>query len=415
MKDKLSNLLTGFRKNHSTQHCLMCMLEMWKKTLDKGGYVCAIFMDLSKAFDTLNHNLIIAKLGAYGFGSKALSYMKSYLDNRKQRVRVNSHFSSWQEIIAGVPQGSILGPLLFNIFLNDLFLFVSNSKLSNYADDNTLYATGYNLSEAKKMLLNDFDIVKEWFYENYMVLNAENFHFMCIGKNTENETLVINNTTLHNSKEEKILGVIIDNKLTFNSHIREICKKASQKISALSRVSYQLNDAEKKLLFNAVVKSQFSYCPLVWMFCSRKSNNLINKIHERALRIILGDDINDFEILLQNNKDIRNHHRNIQTLMIEIFKIKNELAPPIMENMFERRSTNYNLRNFQEFLTERKKTVNYGLETLSYRAPQLWSLLPESIKQLDSLECFKKRIKDWVCKDCPCRLCASYLQNIGFL
>ena len=140
MKDKLTKPLTVFRKNHSTQHCLSGMLEIWKKVLDKGGYICAIFMDLSKAFDTLNHDLLIAKLGAYGFETDALRYMKSYLTNRKQRVRVNKTFSEWERITTGVPQGSILGPLLFNIFLSNLFLFISNSSLSNYADDNTLYS-----------------------------------------------------------------------------------------------------------------------------------------------------------------------------------------------------------------------------------------------------------------------------------
>ena len=86
MKDKLSKQLAGFRKDHNTQHCLSCMLEMWKKVLDKGGSICAIFMDLSKAFDTVNYNLLIAKIGAYGFETDALRYMKSYLTNRKQRV-----------------------------------------------------------------------------------------------------------------------------------------------------------------------------------------------------------------------------------------------------------------------------------------------------------------------------------------
>ena len=126
MEDKLSKLLTGFRKNHSTQHCLTNMLEKWKNALDKGGFVCAMFMDVSKAFDTMNHNLLIAKLGAYGIQKDALSFMKSYLTKRRQRFRVNSSFNAWERIISEVSQCSILGPLIFNIFLNDLFLFVEN-------------------------------------------------------------------------------------------------------------------------------------------------------------------------------------------------------------------------------------------------------------------------------------------------
>ena len=111
MQDKLSNLLTGFRKNHSTQHCLWKMLESWKNMLDKEGYVCAMFMDLLKAFDTIHHDLMIAKLEAYDSSQDVLQYIRGYLRNRQQRVRVNSNFSTWENIIAGVPQGSILRTL----------------------------------------------------------------------------------------------------------------------------------------------------------------------------------------------------------------------------------------------------------------------------------------------------------------
>ena len=160
MKDKLSKQLTGFRKKLSTRHFLNCMLEIWKKVLDNGGYICAIFMDLSKAFDTLNYDLI-AKLGTYGFEVDALRYMKSFLTNRKQRARVNKTFSEWERITTGVPQGSILGPLLFNIFSNDLFFFVSNASLSNYADDNTLYTFGDNLKKIKNNLRSTFDTMHQ--------------------------------------------------------------------------------------------------------------------------------------------------------------------------------------------------------------------------------------------------------------
>ena len=124
------------------------------------------------------------------------------------------------------------------------------------------------------------------------------------------------------------------------------------------------------------------------MFCPRTLNNRINKIHERAPN----------DTLLQNNDDTCSHHRNIQSLMVEISKIKNNLNPPIMDFMFERRNNTYNLRNFQEFVTKRKRTVKMGLETLNYRSPQLWSILPENLRQINSLVQFKqfKRFKHFV-------------------
>ena len=130
---------------------------------------------------------------------------------------------------------------------------------------------------------------------------------------------------------------------------------------------------------------------------------------------MLNDYSSNFNILLENNNDISNHHRNIQVLLIEVFKTENELASPIMESILNKRVNTCNLRNFQEFVTERKRTVWYGLETSSYRYPQLSSLLPESLKELNSLSQFKRNIKHWICRDCPSRLCKVYVQNLGFL
>ena len=127
----------------------------------KRGYLCAMFMDLSKAFDTIHHDLLIAKIGTYGFSQDTLHYTRRYLRNRLQGVRVNSNFSTWENIIPGVPQDSLLGPLLFNIFINGLFL--SNSHLNNYVDANALYTFGHNPEEIKNILRFDFDLVSKWF------------------------------------------------------------------------------------------------------------------------------------------------------------------------------------------------------------------------------------------------------------
>ena len=136
IEDELTKCLTGFRKSHGTQHLLLTMLEKWKRGIDNGACVSALFMDLPKAFDTINHDLMLAKLEAYGFSTDALNLMHSYLKNRKQKIQINNKFSLERNVIAGVPQGFIAGLLLFNLFINDLVFFLQYSVLSNYADDN---------------------------------------------------------------------------------------------------------------------------------------------------------------------------------------------------------------------------------------------------------------------------------------
>ena len=161
-----------------------------------------------------------------------------------------------------------------------------------------------------------------------------------------------------------------------------------------------------------MIKPQLNYCPLVWMFCSKKSNNLANKVQERALRLTYKDNENNFQTLLNENNEASVHQRNLQFLMTEVYKTKNIYAPPIMHHLFQFRENSFSLRNFREFSTHKKKTLNYRLETVRYMAPFLWAKLPSEYKNPTSLRKFKMKIKNWKAdKIYPCRLCKVYLSN----
>ena len=322
----------GFRKGFSAQHCLITMLEKWRTSVDNKLIAGILLTDLSKAFDCLIHDLLIAKLHAYGFDYKSLLLIHNYLSNRNQRVKVNSTYSSWSEIINGVPQGSILGPVLFNIYLSDLFLFTSNSEIANYADDNSPYAFKQDIESVIKKLEEDSQSLIEWVNNNALRANPDKFHLL-LSSSDENISINVDQYQIYNSQHEKLLGITIDNNMKFDEHVSMLCKKASQKLHALARVSTFMNLEQRRKIMNAFIASQFGYCPVVWMFHSRMLNNRINKIHERALRIVYKDLSSTFEQLLQKDRSFTIHERNIQALAIELYKIINGISPDIMKQV----------------------------------------------------------------------------------
>ena len=414
MQKYLSSKLCGFRKGYSTQYALIAMIEKWKKALDKSYNVAAVLTDLSKAFDSLNHELIIAKLEAYGFSKSALRYIYSYLKNRFHRTKVNNTFSEWSCINSGVPQGSILGPLLFNIYINDLFYFVDEDKLTNYADDNTAYEIDKQLNNAIMQLEDNIVILSKWFKDNYFKMNADKCQLI-VPKHDGEVKMNIDDNVIKSDKSVKLLGIKIDKNLDFEDHVTSLCKKASQKLHALARVAPFVEPNKLRVLMKAFIQSQFSYCPLVWMFHSRKLNNRINRIHERALRISYDDENSSFEELLLKDNSFTIHEINLQRLATEMFKIKNNLTPDFMKNVFPQSKVDINLRHKPTFVTSNVKSVYNGTETISFRGPQIWSIIPENIKNAQSLSEFQSRIKEWKPRGCMCRLCKTYIQHIGFI
>ena len=235
-------MLSAYRQGYSCQSTLLALTESWRQALDENKIAAAILMDLSKAFDCVNPMLLIEKLKAYGLDEKAVNLIQSYMSNRKLCVRVQNIHSSLSDILKGVPQGSILGPIIFNVFLNDIFLFVEKATLFNYADDNSLSYSHRNIKNLKETLEKESEGLIKWFHLNKLKANPEKFQAIVVGnmKSDAETSFNIGNIKIESEETVKLLGVTVDSSLNFNCHIQNLCKKISRQINVLSRIAKYL-------------------------------------------------------------------------------------------------------------------------------------------------------------------------------
>ena len=397
----------GFRKGFSAQHCLIAMIEKWRQSLNSDRQAAAVLTDLSKAFDCIDHELLIAKLNAYGFDNSSLTFIYSYFSERKQRTKINSSFSCWPEILFGVPQGSILGPLLFNAYICDLFFEVRDLEYASFADDTIPYSCLPEMIPIFEKLEKGIQSMFDWFSEKFLKANADKCHLIASSKVPVD--IQISDIKVTSESRVKLLGIHKDNRLNFDYHVSQLCKKASKKLHALARTFKYVETSRRKVLVNSFVTSQFSYCPLIWMFHSRR-------MEHRALRLIYPSESKlTFKELLEKNKTVSIYQKNLQVLATEIFKAKLNISPEILKELFSFNVRIYNLRSQSTLKRIKTNSVSFGSERLSSLAPKIWDLVPDSFNNEHSPERFKSRIKYWTTDKCPCRICKVYIGQVGFV
>ena len=290
---------------------------------------------------------------------------------------------------------------------------MDNTKVTNYADDNTPYAIESSVEQLLVILENETSTLLEWFHWNDMKSNNDKCHLLVL--NHEDNLVKIGDEEIIGSTSIKLLGITIDNKLNFKEHVTKICKKANQKLHALARISKYLDTDKLKIIMKTFMESQFNYCPLVWMFHSRTLNNKINKLQERALKIVYKNRNLTFQELLNLDNSFTIHHRNLQKLATEMFKIKNNISPTLIQELFPVNENHYDLRNKRCWETSNVRTTCYGTETLLFRGQKTWQLLPTSIKESKSLPEFKNKIRNWRPEGCTCKLCKEFIHDLGYI
>ena len=295
-----------------------------------------------------------------------------------------------------------------------MFFFLDKAKIANYADDNTTYTIEKDIMELLKTLQSETISVLNWFRVNEMKPNQRKCHLLVTDKNhrqySSNSYIFLNDAFLENEKSVKLLGVQIDQNLDFEEHINVLLKEGNSKLHALMRISKYLTQDKLRLIMKNFIESQFNYCPLVWMCHSRGLNHKINKLHERALRVVYKNKNLTFEQLLEKDKSFTIHERNIQKLATEMYKVKNNLCPKPFQELF-----NPSTRGKGDWVLPKVTNVNTGLETIRYRGPKTWELVPEEIKMAKTLSMFKDKIKNWKPSGCICRLCKLYVKDVGYV
>jgi hypothetical protein len=388
----LSDCQHGFVSNRSCSTNLLSVLDKWTSMLDNGTPVDVIYLDFSKAFDTVPHVRLLKKLEAYGISGDVKAWIENFLTGRKQRVKVNGDFSDWNDVTSGVPQGSVLGPVLFVLFINDLPDVVTN-LCSMYADDTKIYGPVSTQAEAQT-LQEDLDNLVEWSDKWQMRFNAEKCSLLHLGnKNMKMDYSMGSHggdrVVLNSSEGERDLGVFVDCDLKFSEHVEKQVNKAN-KILGLVRRSYEYLDCETmRMLFIALVRPHLEFANVVWSPRLEKDKQLIEGVLRRATKCIPGLKNMEYEDRLRKMNIPSMCYRRLRGDLIEAYKCVHGLydcVSPLQVN------TRGFTRGHQFKLEKQYCRTSLRQHFFSNRIVDTWNALDNDTVTASTLNCFKNRI-----------------------
>ena len=292
-KNLLDTKQGGFRPNHSTTNTAVDFTEDIYCNMNRGEITAAVFVDLRKAFDIVNHEILLKKLKKMGINDFLLSWLRNYLTNRSQSTQVNNLKSEAQNLSCGVPQGSVLGPTLFLVYINDMSRAVMNVNHMLYADDTVLYLGGKDLDIVKVDLQNNLDKFCMWLKQNQLTLNVKKTKYVIYGsaqrlKNTRSLTLMMNGNQLEREHVYKYLGIYLDSTLNFNKHIDYVNKIVTHKTFLLSKIRGFIDQSTALHIFKSMIVPIFDYGSIVYAGGSMNKLDKLKHTQNRGLKVCLG-------------------------------------------------------------------------------------------------------------------------------
>ena len=391
----------GFRTKHSTNHALLSLTEMIRDALDNGKFACGIFIDLQKAFDTVDHKVLLKKLEYYGIRGISNDWFKSYLTNRQQFVSINGYNSSKQPMVYGVPQGSVLGPLLFLIYINDLNKAIKFSKTHHFADDTNLLFADNSLKKIQKFVNLDLKLLNNWLKANKISLNASKTELIVFRdprkKSDHDLKIKIDGKKLVPSKFVKYLGILIDCHLKWNFHIIELKTKLSREVGMLSKIRHYVKLETLINIYHGIFSSLMRYGSQLW----GQHNSAVKKIQviqNKALRIM------NFSSLRASATPL---FRKCNILKLgDIINVQNFLfahdsltcnLPSSLLGQFSLVNTGNNTRNemYHQLNRDRSNTITYGSFSIKSKSIDVWNSINklffnENMQHEKRLYCKKK-------------------------
>ena len=395
----------GFRKSHSSVMALMLLVDKISRALEEGEFAIGIFIDFSKAFDTINFNILFNKLYHYGIRGSELNWFISYLSNRKQFVNYNGQCSSYGNIVCGVPQGSILGPLLFLIYVNDLAYVSDYLYMIMFADDTNALDSDKNLNALEERCNNEMIKIVDWVNANKLSLNVKKTNYMLFsGKKAHGneQGIIISQKRIEKTNKAKFLGIMISDNLSWKCHIEYISKKVAKSVGVLSRLSKFLYKKSLLNLYYSLVYPYLIYCNEVWGLSYSAHRKKLFSLQKRALRIICGkkkyyketDTLTRSEPLFKELKVMKMHDVTSYLIVTFLFKFYHKKLPTIFDSMFRFNANihdHFTRQSIELHVPIVKRTLTKM--TVRYAGVILWNSFSKKLSLECTIDTFKKNLK----------------------